>query len=266
MRGLLVFHPFVDYIGKSFFHRGDSMRIDVLAIGAHPDDIELSCGGTVAKLVKQGYKLALAEITQGELGTRGTREIRAKEAEEAARILGVVTRRNLQIPDGNVEVNQENIKKVITLIRELQPSILIIPHSVERHPDHSHSHHLCKEAWFYAGLTKIKTKLKGTEQHPLRARHFFEFMQWHEFEPSFIVDISDTFETKMKAIRAHSSQFYNPNSKDPETKLSSPEFLGRIETQSRYYGMRIGVQYGEPFFTHLQIGVADLFHVLVNRG
>jgi bacillithiol biosynthesis deacetylase BshB1 len=242
------------------------MTVDVLAIGAHPDDVELSCGGTVAKLVMQGYNVALTEITQGELGTRGTREIRAKEADEAGRILGVVTRRNLQIEDGNVEVNQENIRKLITLIRELQPRILIIPHSVERHPDHSHTHQLCKEAWFYSGLTKIKTKLKGIDQQPHRPLHFFEFMQWREFEPSFIVDISDCFETKMKAIRAHASQFYNPNSKDPETKLSSPEFLGRIETESRYYGMRIGVQYGEPFFTHLQIGVADLFHVLVNRG
>ena len=242
------------------------MAVDVLAFGTHPDDIELACGGTIAKLVKQGYKVALADLTRGELGTRGTVEIRTKEAEEAAEVLGVVTRRNLEIPDGNVEVNQANMRKVITLIRELRPGMLIIPHSVERHPDHAHSHSLCKEAWFYAGLTKIKTEFKGAGQQPFRPSRFFEYMQWQEFEPSIIVDISETFKTKMKAIRAHASQFFNPHSKDPQTKLSSPEFLERIETQSHYYGMRIGVQYGEPFYTSLQIGVADLFHVLVNKG
>lgn len=242
------------------------MTVDVLAFGAHPDDLELSCGGTLAKLVKQGHKVALADITQGELGTRGTKEIRAREAEEAARTLDVATRRNLLIPDGNVEVSDDNKNKVITLIRELQPRILLFPHSVERHPDHVHSHELCKEAWFYAGLEKIKTKLKGIDQHPFRPHHLFEFMQWQEFYPSFVVDISDTFDIKMKAIRSYASQFYNPNSMERETKLSSPEFLERIETQSRYYGMRIGVKYGEPFFTHYTVGVNDIFDIVVSKG
>ncbi len=133
------------------------MQVDILAIGAHPDDIELSCGGTIAKLVKDGHKVGLADITQGELGTRGSKGIRAKEALAAAKILGVVTRRNLKIPDGNIELNRTNLKKVITLIRELRPKVLIIPHSVERHPDHVHAHRLCKEAWFYSGLRKIQT-------------------------------------------------------------------------------------------------------------
>jgi bacillithiol biosynthesis deacetylase BshB1 len=216
--------------------------------------------------VKQGHNVALADITQGELGTRGTKEIRAREAEEAARTLGVSTRRNLLIPDGNVEVSDDNRNKVITLIRELQPRILLVPHSVERHPDHVHSHELCKEAWFYAGLEKIKTKHKGVDQHAFRPHHLFEFMQWQEFYPSFVVDISDTFDIKMKAIRSYASQFYNPNSTERETKLSSPEFLERIETQSRYYGMRIGVKYGEPFFTHYTVGVNDIFDIVVSKG
>lgn len=242
------------------------MHTDVLAIGAHPDDIELSCGGTIAKLVRQGHTVALADVTQGELGTRGTKEIRAREAAEAARILGVGTRRNLQIPDGGIHITKENIAKVVTLIRELQPSLLIIPHGVERHPDHVHTHQLCREAWFYAGLEKLPTKLHGKRQSPHRPHHFFEFMQWHEFEPAFIVNISDTFETKMESIRAHSSQFFNPKSNERETRLSSPEFLNTIETRCKYYGQKIGVKYGEPFLTNFSIGVKDLFDLQVIKG
>jgi N-acetylglucosamine malate deacetylase 1 len=241
------------------------MKIDVLAIGAHPDDIELSCGGTIAKLVKQGYGVALADVTQGELGTRGTKEIRAKEAQEAAQILGVSARRNLRIPDGNVEVNKTNIQKLIVLIRELKPTILIIPHSVERHPDHVNTHHLAKQAWYYAGLLKLKTSLGGSKQAPFRPHHYFEFMQWHEFQSSFIVDITDTYDAKMEAVRAHTSQFFNPKSKDPETKLSRPEFLESIETRAKYYGQRIGVKYGEPFMTHYSLGIKDVFDLIIHK-
>jgi N-acetylglucosamine malate deacetylase 1 len=242
------------------------MSVDVLAIGAHPDDLELSCGGTLAKLVKQGYKVALADATRGELGTRGTKEIRTREANQAARILGAVTRRNLDIPDGNVEVNKENIRKVITLIRELRPTILIIPHGVERHPDHAHTHELCKEAWFYAGLRKLPTTLKGKKQEPHRPHHYFEFMQWHEFHPAFIVDISDTYDIKMEAVRAHASQFFNPASKEPETRLSTPTFLDTIETRCKYYGQKLGVAYGEPFLTQFTLGVNDVFDLIVHKG
>jgi len=242
------------------------MQADVLAIGAHPDDIELSCGGTIAKLVLDGHKVALADITQGELGTRGTKEIRAKEALDAAKLLGVGTRRNLKIPDGSIEMSQANLKKVITLIRELRPRIMIIPHSIERHPDHVHAHTLCKEAWYYSGLRKIETSLDGEPQKPHRPDNFFEFMQWYEFTPSFIVDISDTFETKMKAIKAHSSQFYNPESKDPETLLSRPEFLERIKTDCEYYGKKIGVRYGEPFFSWTPLGVKTIFDFVLSKG
>ncbi len=241
------------------------MQIDVLAIGAHPDDIELSCGGTIAKLVKQGYSVALADVTQGELGTRGTKEIRAGEAQEAARILGVKTRRNLRIPDGNVEVNRKNVEKVITLIRELKPTILIIPHSVERHPDHVHTHQLCREAWYYSGLQKLRTTYQGAKQEAYRPHHYFEFMQWHEFESSFIVDISDSYDVKMSAVKAHASQFFNPLSKDPETKLSTPQFLDSIETRAKYYGQRIGVRYGEPFLTHYSLGIKDVFDLIIHK-
>ncbi len=243
-----------------------STEVDVLAIGAHPDDIELSCGGTVAKLVKSGHKVAIADVTQGELGTRGNKEIRSKEAAAAAKILGVVTRRNLKIPDGDIELTKANLAKVISLIRELRPRILIIPHSIERHPDHVHAHRLCKEAWYYAGLHKIETSFNGAVQKPHRPDNFFEFMQWYEFTPSFIVDISSTFDVKMNAIKAHSSQFFDPKSKDPETILSKPEFLERIKTESEYYGKKIGVKYGEPFYSWTPLGVKTIFDFVLTKG
>ena len=241
------------------------MAVDVLAIGPHPDDIELACGGTVASLVKQGYRVALADLTRGEMGTRGTKEIRVKEAARAAKILGVNTRYNLEIPDGGIELNQSNLRKVISLIRELQPKILFIPHSVERHPDHVHGHQLCKEAWFYSGLAKLETKKNGKTQAPHRPDNYFEYMQWHHFVPTFIVDISDTFKLKMDSIRAHESQFHNPKSKEPETRLSKPDFLDRVETDDKFYGQRIGVKYGEPFYSIAPIGVRNPFEFLTNK-
>ncbi len=242
------------------------MNVDVLAIGAHPDDIELSCGGIVAKLVRQGYKVAIADLTRGELGTRGTKEIRAREAAEAMKVLGVSERRNLQIPDGNIEKSHSNLLKVITLIRELRPNVLLIPYAIDRHPDHMHAHTLCKEAWFYSGLEKIKTELDGKVQTPHRPHHYFEFMQWYEFSPSFIVDISETWTIKQAAIKAHASQFHNPSSKEPETKLSQPEFLEMVEVRARYYGERIGVRYGEPLYSWTPIGVQDPLQLVLLKG
>ena len=242
------------------------MNTDILAIGAHPDDIELACGGTIAKLVQQGYKVALCDLTQGELGTRGTKEIRREEAQQAAKVLGAVTRRNLKIPDGNVEVNKQNLLKIIALIRELRPALLIIPYGIERHPDHVHTSELCREAWYYSGLEKMKTKLNGKTQERHRPHHYFEFMQWMEFEPSFIVDISSSFDLKMKSVRAHSSQFFNPESKESETKLSRPDFLEVIETRCRYFGSKIGVKYGEPFISKWSLGIENPFNFIVNRG
>jgi bacillithiol biosynthesis deacetylase BshB1 len=156
--------------------------------------------------------------------------------------------------------------KIITLIRDLRPSLLIIPYGVERHPDHVHTSDLCREAWYYSGLEKIKTKLNGKEQERHRPHHYFEFMQWMEFEPTFIVDISDTFDLKMKSVRAHASQFFNPESKESETKLSRPDFLEVIETRCRYFGSKIGVKYGEPFISKWSLGIDNPFSFIVNRG
>lgn len=242
------------------------MQADVLAIAAHPDDIELGCGGTIAKLVRQGYNVILCDLTQGELGTRGSKQIRLKEAAKAAEILGVAHRHNLKLQDGNIELTRANVLKIVSLIREVRPSILLIPYGIERHPDHVHTNHLCREAWYYSGLAKLRTTYRGVEQKRHRPHHYFEFLQWYEFEPSFIVDVSETFDIKMEAVRAYASQFYNPQSKEPETKLSRPDFLEIIETRCRYYGSKIGVKYGEPFISPFSLGVENLFDLKIIQG
>jgi bacillithiol biosynthesis deacetylase BshB1 len=242
------------------------MKLDVLAIGAHPDDIELACGGTVALCVKQGKKVGLVDCTQGELGTRGTPELRAEEAENARLILRVEKRWNLEIPDGNIEVNQVNLLKLITIIRETQPHILLIPHSEERHPDHTHTHHLCKEAWFYSGLEKIQTMYDGKPQMPFRPENYLQYMQRYEFEPSVIIDVSETFQIRLESIKAFKSQFYQSSSKERETVLSRLDFLELIEVRARFWGNKISVKYGEPFFSPVRIGVGDLFHLKLMKG
>lgn len=242
------------------------MQLDVLAIGAHPDDVELTCSGTLAKCVKLGYKVGIIDLTAGELGTRGTKAIREKEAQTAARILGVHVRQILGIPDGNIERNRENLLKVIQAYRAYRPKIILIPHWHERHPDHVHAHHLCREAWFYSGLRKIETTFKGKRQQPWRPYNYFHFMQKYHFSPSFIVDISDVFHIRMKAIKAHKSQFYNPNSTEPETILSRREFLDWIETRAKFYGEMIGTRYAEPFYSVNAIGTSDIFDLKVFKG
>lgn len=241
------------------------MQLDLLAIGSHPDDVELCCGGTLAKAATLGYKTGILDLTQGELGTRGNEAIRNKEAKAAASILGCV-RENLQLPDGNIEVNQKNILKLIQIYRKYRPRIILIPHFGERHPDHVHSHHLCREAWYYAGLRKIQTKLNGTRQEPWRPNNYFNYMQWQEFEPSCIVDISDVYEKRLRAILAHKSQFFDPKSKEPKTLLAEKSFLDYVEARAITFGFKIGVKYGEPFYSVEPIGIHDLFDLRMFKG
>jgi bacillithiol biosynthesis deacetylase BshB1 len=235
------------------------MKLDVLAIGSHPDDVDLSCGGTVAKLVKQGRRVGIVDLTRGELGTRGSREIRAAEAAEAARVLGVQVRENLGMPDGNLETTFENRLKIVRIIRQYQPEVLLFPYPVDRHPDHEHAHILCREAWFAAGLAKIETNHNGTTQEPFRPRAYYYFMQWFEFQPSFIVDITDEFDQRMECVQAFKSQFYDPESNERQTILSTPEFLEMLRTRLAYYGDKIGKKYGEPFYSVAAVNVPDVF-------
>ncbi|MEO8168949.1 MAG: bacillithiol biosynthesis deacetylase BshB1 [bacterium] len=235
------------------------MKLDVLAIGAHPDDIELACGGTIIKLVKLGRKVGILDLTRGELGTRGTKEIREEEAKVATRSLGVHHRENLCLQDGNIELNEKSKLQLIQTIRRYRPELLLIPHWLERHPDHEHAHQLCRQAWFYSGLEKIETRENGVLQEPYRPRSYFHFMQSYEFIPSFIVDISDEYEARMDAVRAFNSQFYDPRSKERDTILSSPDFMEMLRTRFEYFGDRIGRKYGEPFYSVNMIGINDPF-------
>ncbi len=238
-------------------------KLDVLAIAAHPDDIELSCGGTLAKLSKQGKKVGVVDLTRGEMGTRGTPELRLQEADEAAQILGLTVRENLKFYDGKFTTGHINKIRLIRVIRKYRPEILLIPHWLERHPDHERTHRLARDAWFYSGLIKIVTEEEdGTVLEAFRPKLCYHYMQKYEFEPTFVVDISDVYDIRMEAIRAYKSQFHNPESRDPETILSKPDFMQFMETRARYYGNRIGVQYGEPFYAIETIGIRDMFDLV----
>jgi N-acetylglucosamine malate deacetylase 1 len=234
------------------------MKLDVLAIGAHPDDVELSCGGTVITLVKQGKKVGIVDLTEGELGTRGSREIRANEARNAGEIMGVSVRENLRISDGNIENTPANRLRLIRSIRKYRPDVLLIPHPVDRHPDHEHAHLLCRESWFYAGLEKLEIKDGDKVLEAFRPRAYYHFMQWFEFEPSFIIDVTDAYDLRVQAVRAYRSQFFDPESNERETVLSTPQFMEMIQTRLEYYGDRINCKYGEPFFSPVPLRINDL--------
>jgi N-acetylglucosamine malate deacetylase 1 len=237
------------------------MNIDVLVFAAHPDDAELSMGGTIAKLSKNGYKVGIIDITRGELGTRGTAETRQKEAFQAAIILKAALRENLSIPDGNIQRNKENLLKIIMVLRRYRPKIIFAPYFNDRHPDHIDASKLVKEAVFTSGLSKIKTFDREVAQENYRPGKLFYYMQTYTFEPSFVVDITDCFETKMKCVKAYETQFFDPKSKEPETFISRPEFLRYIESRAMFYGFQIGRHYGEAFFCEekIELNIAGLF-------
>ena len=230
------------------------MKLDILAFGAHPDDVEIAISGTVIKHIKQGYKVGVIDLTCGELGTRGAPDIRAREAAAAAQFMGLTVRDNLGLPDGFVEVNRPNKLKVIEVIRKYQPQVILLPMEQDRHPDHGACGKLVRESCFLSGLIKIET-----EYPPHKPSQIFNYFLAWEFDYSFIVDISDCFADKMKAIRLFASQFYQSDNDDqPQTLLSRPDFLEWIENRARYYGSRLGVKYGEPFHSPGVMKAGDL--------
>jgi len=224
------------------------MTLDVLIFAAHPDDAELAMGGTIAKFSHNELKVGIIDFTRGELGTRGTPETRQKEAFLAGTTLRISMRENLMIPDGGIEHSKENLMKVIMDIRKYRPKILFAPYFNDRHPDHIDASMLVKRAMFSCGLTKIKTFDKEVPQDAYRPQKLYYYMQTYTFEPSFIIDISDYFETKMKAVSTYGSQFHNPKSVEPETFISKPGFINYIKSRAEFYGFQIGKSYGEPFF------------------
>lgn len=232
------------------------MKLDSLVFGAHADDVELACSGTIIKLGILGHKMGVITLTKGEMATRGTSEIRAKEFKEAAEIMGLTIHKMLNIPDGCVEETWENKLKIIKEIRAYKPNIVFAPYWIARHPDHEKTSHLVRDAAFLAGLKKL-----DTNQESFRPYKVIYYQSRFEFKPSFIVDISDHHEQKMKSILAYKSQFHNQNKVefgDEETLISKPEFLDKIETRDKQYGAYIGVKYGEPFLVREAIKLNDL--------
>ncbi|HTB32413.1 MAG TPA: bacillithiol biosynthesis deacetylase BshB1 [Bacteroidia bacterium] len=238
------------------------MKLDILTIAAHPDDVELSCVGTIIKAIKAGKKVGMIDLTEGQLGTRGTNELRLKEAAAAAKIIGATVRENLGLMDGYFEHNHENRLKLIQKIRQYQPDIIITNPPLDRHPDHGRCSAMVTEAWFYSGLRKIETELDGVKQEPFRPSRLFYFMQHYNYEPSFVVDISDEMEQKLAAIKAFASQFHSEDSTEPETLLSQPHFLDSIVERCGTWGHAIGTRYAEGFITPRKIfGVNNIFEI-----
>ena len=241
------------------------MNLDVLVFAAHPDDAELSMGGTIAKFTSSDIKVGIVDLTRGELGTRGTAETRQREAFNAAIALKIAVRENLEIPDGNIKNTKENLMKVIIEIRKYKPKIIFAPYFNDRHPDHIDASNLIKRAMFSTGLSKIKTFDKEVPQNHYRPDKLYYYMQTYTFEPSFIVDISGFFDMKMKAVETYSTQFHNPKSKEPETFISRPEFINYIKSRAEYYGFSIGKIYGEPFFCEEKIELDLVSDLKKNR-
>jgi len=232
--------------------------VDCLALGAHPDDVELGCGGTIASLTSKGKSVAIADLTEGEMGTRGSVEERYLEAAEAAKILGVEIRKNLQIPDAGIRDTDENRLKLISLLRNLRPQIVFAPYPDDRHPDHIHAGNLIREACFYSGLGKIGKELG----EPFRPEIILYYMVSTDFPPLIISDISDFFEHKMKSIKAYRSQFYNPEYEGEETFISSKGYFDSIEARAAYFGWKAGVRFGEPLWFRGPLKVSSVFSLL----
>ena len=229
------------------------MNLDILVFAAHPDDAELSMGGTIAKLTSNQVKVGMIDLTRGEMGTRGSAEARQKEAFQAAIVLKAAVRENLHMTDGDIQNNKENLMKIIMTIRKYRPKIIFAPYFNDRHPDHIDTSKLIKRAMFSTGLAKVKTFNKEVSQEAYRPQKLYYYMQTYTFEPSLIVDVTESFEIKMKAIKCYSTQFHNPKSTEPETFISRPEFINYIESRSQFYGFQIGKHFGEPFFCEEKI-------------
>jgi N-acetylglucosamine malate deacetylase 1 len=234
-------------------------KLDILVIAAHPDDAELGCSGTIAAHIAKGYKVGIVDLTQGEMGTRGTPELRLQEADEAARILGLAARENLGFKDIYFQDDEAHQLELIKIIRKYQPDIVLANAVSDRHPDHGKGASLATHACFMSGLRKIETQLNGENQTPWRPKFVYHYIQNNYIEPDFIFDISDYWDTKIESIMAFRSQFYDPASQEPSSFISSPEFLPFIESRAREFGHRIMTKYGEGFTVERYLGVKNLF-------
>ena len=234
------------------------MKLDILAFGAHPDDVELGCSGTIAKEVSLGKKVGIIDLTRGELGTRGSVEIRNSESAKASRILGVLVRENLDMRDGFFVNDEAHQLKVIEMIRKYQPEIVLCNAVADRHIDHGKGSKLVSDACFLSGLVKIETELNGEKQQAWRPKVVYHYIQWQNIEPDFVVDISGYMDKKMESVLAYGSQFYDPNSKEPVTPITSKNFLDSIKYRAEDLGRLVGVAYAEGFTTERYLAVNSL--------
>ena len=233
------------------------MKVDVLAIGAHPDDVELGCGGTIAKLISEGKKVAILDLTQGELGTRGTNETRAIEAKNAGEILGISARENLKMKDGFLVNSEEYQLRIIKTIRTYQPEIVFCNAVDDRHPDHAKAAKLASDACFLSGLIKIETEESGKKQEKWRPKQVFHYIQWKNLEPDFVIDISGFLDKKIESCLAYKTQFYDPTSTEPTTPISSKSFLNSITYRAQDLGRLAGVEHAEGFTTEKTLALKN---------
>jgi len=236
--------------------------VNILAFGAHPDDVELACSGTLLKHMALGYSVAVVDLTKGELGTRGNVDTRSAETAEANKILGITHRENIALPDGFFVNNKETLLKIITVIRKYQPKIILCNAVHDRHIDHGRASALVSDAAFLSGLVKIETTHLHQPQMPWRPTAVYQYIQDRYIKPDFIVDISEFFNKKMECIMAYKSQFYNPDVNEPETPISSKDFINFLSARAIDFGRTIGVKYGEGFTASRTIGVPDLTALL----
>ena len=240
-----------------------SDKLDFLAFGAHPDDVELGCGATIAKLVSQGKKVGIVDLTRGELGTRGSAEIRTKETNEASKILGITIRENMDFKDGFFRNDEEHQLKIIQVIRKYQPDFIFCNAPDDRHIDHPKGSQLIVEASFLSGLIKINTDdSSGNAQKQWRPKNIYHYIQWKNLDPDFIFDVSGFHNTKMNAVKCYSSQFYDPKSKEPETPISTKNFLDFIQSRAIDFGRLIGVEHGEGFITNRKLGLTSFTELI----
>lgn len=235
------------------------MKLDILAIGAHPDDVEIGCGGTLAKEISRGKKVGILDLTQGELGTRGTAEMRLEEASKAAAILGAAVRENLGLPDGFLENSKAFQLKIIPSIRRYRPEVVLLNAVHDRHPDHGKAAKLAADACFLSGLWKLTTEHEGQPQEHWRPGRVYHYIQGKDLTPDFLVDITGFVDLKMKAIHAHASQFYNPDSTEPESPITGKQFLEMLEFRTRNWGRFAAVQEAEGYTVARYPCVESLF-------
>ncbi len=228
-------------------------KLDVLFFAAHPDDAELNCGGTILSLTDAGNKVGIADLTLGELSTRGNLKIRKQETESATELLRLSSRINLKIPDGRIEINKVNKEKIIRTLREYRPGIVFAPYPHDRHPDHINAGNLIRESFFYSGLSKIKTG--NLESY--RPYNIYYYRNALDIPVSFIFDISKTFRKKLQVLKCYKSQFYDAASKEPQTFISTELFDKDVEVRARHFGFKIGVEFGEPYFSHSAIKINE---------